>query len=139
MWGKEDRAVAFRIGERQVPVADASTYRMEVDAGAELVQDFPISAGSPDDPGFDGPHAGTELDRHRVVDSSTNDVPVDGPGGCRTPVECAVRLSDNGEFGHAAPTPARCARTPRTGRSPGTTGGPAARSPERFPAPRPGN
>jgi lipoprotein-anchoring transpeptidase ErfK/SrfK len=37
------------------------------------------------------------------MDSSTFGVPADGPGGYRTPVEYAVRISNNGEFVHAAP------------------------------------
>ena len=41
--------------------------------------------------------------RDRVMDSSTYGVPVDAPGGYRTPVEYAVRISDSGEFVHGAP------------------------------------
>ena len=37
------------------------------------------------------------------MDSSTYGVPVDSPDGYRTPVEYAVRMSNNGEFVHAAP------------------------------------
>ena len=37
------------------------------------------------------------------MDSSTYGVPVDSPDGYRTPVEYAVRISDSGEFVHAAP------------------------------------
>jgi lipoprotein-anchoring transpeptidase ErfK/SrfK len=38
-----------------------------------------------------------------VMDSSTYGVPVDSPNGYRTPVEYAVRISNSGEFVHAAP------------------------------------
>jgi lipoprotein-anchoring transpeptidase ErfK/SrfK len=67
------------------------------------VQTFPISAGSPDSPSYNGPHVVTEMNRDRIMDSSTYGVPVDSPQGYRTPVEFAVRLSDSGEFVHAAP------------------------------------
>ncbi len=103
VWGETDRTVSFRIGERHVSIADADTHQMEVYDGDQLVQTFPISAGSPDNPSYNGPHVVTEMNRDRVMDSSTYGVPVDSPEGYRTPVEYAVRISDSGEFVHAAP------------------------------------
>ena len=103
VWGEKDRAVAFRVGERHVSIADAATHRLQVYDGDTLVQDFPMSAGSPDNPSYNGPHVVTELNADRVMDSSTYGVPVDSPGGYRTPVQWAVRLSDSGEFVHGAP------------------------------------
>ena len=103
VWGEKDRTVSFRVGDRHVSVADASTYTMQVYDGDRLVQTWPMSAGSPDNPSYNGPHVVTELNRDRVMDSSTYGVPVDSPEGYRTPVEFAVRISDSGEFVHAAP------------------------------------
>ncbi|SDC98842.1 peptidoglycan transpeptidase precursor, ErfK-YbiS-YhnG family [Geodermatophilus telluris] len=103
VWGEQDRTVAFTIGERHVSIADAATHTMEVYDGDQLVQTWPMSAGSPDNPSYNGPHVVTELNADRVMDSSTYGVPVDSPGGYRTPVQWAVRLSDSGEFVHAAP------------------------------------
>jgi lipoprotein-anchoring transpeptidase ErfK/SrfK len=103
VWGEKDRSVSFSIGARHVSVADAGAYVMEVYDGDRLVQSFPISAGSPDFPSRNGAHVVTDLNRDRIMDSSTYGVPVDSPNGYRTPVEFAVRLSNNGEFVHAAP------------------------------------
>ncbi|SHF88908.1 Ig-like domain-containing protein [Geodermatophilus nigrescens] len=103
VWGEKDRTVSFRVGERHVSVADASTHRLQVYDGDTLVQDFPMSAGSPDNPSYNGPHVVTELNADRVMDSSTYGVPVDSPEGYRTPVKWAVRLSNSGEFVHGAP------------------------------------
>ncbi|MBB3082732.1 L,D-transpeptidase [Geodermatophilus sabuli] len=103
VWGEKDRTVSFSIGERHVSIADASTHTMEVYDGDQLVQSWPMSAGSPDNPSYNGPHVVTEMNRDRVMDSSTYGVPVDSPDGYRTPVEYAVRISDSGEFVHAAP------------------------------------
>jgi lipoprotein-anchoring transpeptidase ErfK/SrfK len=103
VWGEKDRTVSFRIGERHVSIADASTHTMEVYDGDQLVQTWPMSAGSPDNPSYNGAHVVTELNRDRIMDSSTYGVPVDSPDGYRTPVEYAVRISDSGEFVHAAP------------------------------------
>jgi lipoprotein-anchoring transpeptidase ErfK/SrfK len=103
VWGEKDRSVSFTVGARHVSVADAGTHTMQVYDGDQLVQTFPISAGGPEFPSRNGPHVVTELNRDRVMDSSTYGVPVDSPNGYRTPVEFAVRLSNNGEFVHAAP------------------------------------
>jgi lipoprotein-anchoring transpeptidase ErfK/SrfK len=103
IWGEKNRSVSFSIGAKHVSIADAGTHMMEVYDGDQLVQTYPISAGSPDNPSYNGPHVVTELNRDRIMDSSTYGVPVDSPGGYRTPVEYAVRISDSGEFVHAAP------------------------------------
>ena len=103
IWGEKNRSVSFSIGARHVSVADAATHQMQVYDGDKVVQTFPISAGSPDNPSYNGAHVVTELNRNRVMDSSTYGVPVDSPHGYRTPVEYAVRISNSGEFVHAAP------------------------------------
>jgi lipoprotein-anchoring transpeptidase ErfK/SrfK len=103
VWGERDRTIAFRIGDKHVSVADAGTHVMDVYDNDQLVQSYPMSAGSPDNPSHNGVHVVTELNRNRIMDSSTFGVPADGPGGYRTPVEYAVRISNNGEFVHAAP------------------------------------
>ena len=103
IWGEKNRTISFSIGERHVSVADAATHTMQVYDGDTVVKTFPISAGSPDNPSYNGAHVVTELNRDRVMDSSTYGVPVDSPHGYRTPVEYAVRISNSGEFVHAAP------------------------------------
>ena len=103
VWGEKNRTVSISIGEKHVSIADAASHTMQVFDDDQLVQTFPISAGSPDNPSYNGAHVVTELNRDRVMDSSTYGVPVDSPDGYRTPVEYAVRISDSGEFVHAAP------------------------------------
>jgi lipoprotein-anchoring transpeptidase ErfK/SrfK len=103
IWGEKDRTVSFTIGERHVSIADAGNHTLQVYDGDQLVQTFPMSAGGPEFPSRNGPHVVTELNRDRVMDSSTYGVPVDSPNGYRTPVEFAVRISNSGEFVHAAP------------------------------------
>jgi lipoprotein-anchoring transpeptidase ErfK/SrfK len=103
VWGEKDRSVSFSIGDRHVSIADAGNHTLQVYDGDQLVQTYPMSAGGPDFPSRNGAHVVTELNRDRVMDSSTYGVPVDSPHGYRTPVEYAVRLSNNGEFVHAAP------------------------------------
>ncbi|RBY75766.1 hypothetical protein DQ238_19015 [Geodermatophilus sp. TF02-6] len=103
VWGEEDRAVSFSIGDRHVSVADAATHTLEVHDGDQVVQTYPMSAGSDANPTRNGPHVVTESHRDITMDSSTFGLAVDAPGGYRTDVEYAVRISNNGEFVHAAP------------------------------------
>jgi lipoprotein-anchoring transpeptidase ErfK/SrfK len=103
IWGEKDRHISFHIGAKHVSVADAATHTMQVFDGDRLVQSFPMSAGKASTPTRNGIHVVTELDRHIVMDSSTFGLAVDAPGGYRADVEYAVRISNNGEFVHAAP------------------------------------
>ncbi|MBN1091973.1 L,D-transpeptidase family protein [Blastococcus sp. TML/M2B] len=103
VWGEKDRTVSFSVGDRHVSVVDAATHVMDVYDGDRLVQSFPMSAGSAENPTRNGPHVVTESHRDITMDSSTFGLAVDAPGGYRTDVEYAVRISNNGEFVHAAP------------------------------------
>jgi lipoprotein-anchoring transpeptidase ErfK/SrfK len=103
VWGEKTRTVSFTVGEKHVSIADAATHQMQVMDGDQVVQNWPISAGSQLFPSHNGVHVVTELNRERIMDSSTFGVPVDSPHGYRTRVEYAVRISNNGEFVHAAP------------------------------------
>ena len=103
VWGEKDRTVSFHVGAKHLSVADAATHTLKVYDGDQLVKTFPMSAGSAANPSHNGIHVVTELKRHTVMDSSTFGLAVDAPGGYRANVEYAVRISNNGEFVHAAP------------------------------------
>lgn len=103
IWGEKDRTVSFTVGERHVSVADAGNHTLQVYDGDQLVQTYPMSAGSAENPTRNGPHVVTESYRNITMDSSTFGLAVDAPGGYRADVEYAVRLSNNGEMVHAAP------------------------------------
>ena len=103
IWGEKNRSVSFSIGARHVSVVDAGSHMMQVYDGDQLVQTYPISAGSAENPSRNGPHVVTESFRNITMDSSTFGLAVDAPGGYRADVEYAVRISNNGEFVHGAP------------------------------------
>jgi len=103
VWGEKDRTVAFTVGERHVSVADASTHTLTVYDGDQVVQTYPMSAGSNTNPTHNGAHVVLEKFADITMDSSTFGLAVDAPGGYRTDVEYATRISNNGEFVHAAP------------------------------------
>jgi lipoprotein-anchoring transpeptidase ErfK/SrfK len=103
VWGQKDRTVSFQIGAKHVSVADAAAHTLAVYDGGKLVQTYPMSAGSPQNPTRNGAHVVLQSYRKITMDSSTFGLAVDAPGGYRTDVKYAVRISHNGEFVHAAP------------------------------------
>jgi lipoprotein-anchoring transpeptidase ErfK/SrfK len=103
IWGEKDRTVSFSVGDRHVSVADAEKHTLKVYDGDKLVQTYPMSAGSSKNPTRNGAHVVLESFADITMDSSTFGLAVDAPGGYRTDVKYAVRISNNGEFVHAAP------------------------------------
>ncbi|NYJ06907.1 lipoprotein-anchoring transpeptidase ErfK/SrfK [Geodermatophilus daqingensis] len=103
VWGEKNRTVSFHVGPKHVSVADAGAHTLTVYDGDQVVQTFPMSAGSNANPTRNGVHVVTEMNRSMVMDSSTFGLAVDAPGGYRADVEYATRISNNGEFVHAAP------------------------------------
>jgi len=103
VWGQKDRSVSFDVGAKHVSVADAATHTLKVYDSGKLVQTYPMSAGSAKNPTRNGAHVVLQSYRKITMDSSTFGLAVDAPGGYRADVEYAVRISNNGEFVHAAP------------------------------------
>jgi lipoprotein-anchoring transpeptidase ErfK/SrfK len=103
VWGEKNRSVSFDIGAKHVSVADAGAHTLTVYDGDQPAQTYPMSAGSNANPTRNGAHVVTESYRNITMDSSTFGLAVDAPGGYRADVEYAVRISNNGEFVHAAP------------------------------------
>ena len=103
VWGEKDRTVSFSIGDEHVSVADAAAHTLTVYDGDRVVQTYPMSAGSEANPTHNGAHVVLEKFADITMDSSTFGLAVDAPGGYRTDVEFATRISNNGEFVHAAP------------------------------------
>ncbi|MCW2676082.1 MAG: uncharacterized protein JWR70_1122 [Modestobacter sp.] len=103
IWGEKDRTVSFHVGASHVSVADAAAHTLTVKDGGTVVQTYPMSAGSSANPTRNGAHVVLQSYRNITMDSSTFGLAVDAPGGYRSDVEYAVRISNNGEFVHAAP------------------------------------
>jgi lipoprotein-anchoring transpeptidase ErfK/SrfK len=103
VWGEKSRTVTFHVGDKHVSVADAAAHTLTVYDSDKLVQTYPMSAGSNANPTRNGPHVVLEMYPKITMDSSTFGLAVDAPGGYRADVEYATRISNNGEFVHAAP------------------------------------
>lgn len=102
VYGETDRTATFTVGDSVIAYADAATHRMTVEINGEVVRTMPISMGRPEFPSNNGTHVVTEQHRTYEMDSSTYGLDPD-EGGYVTTVEYASRISNGGEFVHAAP------------------------------------
>ena len=103
VWGEKDRTVSFHVGDAHVSVADAAAHTLTVKDGGNVVQTYPMSAGSNANPTRNGAHVVLQTYDDITMDSSTFGLAVDAPGGYRSDVKWATRISNNGEFVHGAP------------------------------------
>jgi lipoprotein-anchoring transpeptidase ErfK/SrfK len=103
VWGVADRTIRFRIGERRVSVVDVRTHRMRVVSGRRTLRVLPVSTGRERYPTTNGVHFVLEKTPVKLMDSSTIGIPRDSPGGYYQRVAWSVRISNSGEFVHAAP------------------------------------
>ena len=103
VYGKSDRHATFRIGDAVILRADGASHQMSAEVNGAVRQTVPVSLGKPDAPSSNGTHVVTTKYPDYVMDSSTYGVPANAPGGYRTDVKWAVRISNSGEFLHAAP------------------------------------
>jgi lipoprotein-anchoring transpeptidase ErfK/SrfK len=103
VWGVADRTVSFRIGDRHVSVVNARTHQMKVVSGGKTLRVMPVSTGRDKYPTTNGVHFVIEKTQDKLMDSSTIGIPRDAPGGYYQHVAWSVRISNSGEFVHAAP------------------------------------
>jgi lipoprotein-anchoring transpeptidase ErfK/SrfK len=103
VWGVADRTVRFRIGERRVSVVDVRTHRMKVVSGGRTLRVLPVSTGRERYPTTNGVHFVLEKTPVKLMDSATVGIPRSSPGGYYQRVAWSVRISNSGEFVHAAP------------------------------------
>jgi lipoprotein-anchoring transpeptidase ErfK/SrfK len=103
VWGTRDRQIDFRIGQRHVSVVNVNSHKMTVTSGGKTVKVFPMSAGRPKYPTTNGIHFTLEKAKTVTMDSATVGIPRDSPDGYFETVHWNVRISNTGEFVHAAP------------------------------------
>jgi lipoprotein-anchoring transpeptidase ErfK/SrfK len=103
VWGVADRTISFRIGDRHVSIVNAKTHRMKVVANGKTLRVMPVSTGRDQYPTTNGVHFVIEKTPDKLMDSSTIGIPRDSPGGYYQHVAWSVRISNSGEFVHAAP------------------------------------
>lgn len=103
VWGVDGRTVNFSIGSAHVSTVDAITHTMTVTDGGQVVKSFPVSTGRDQYPTKSGTHVVNEKAQKVIMDSATVGIPRDSPDGYYETVFWDVRISNSGEYVHAAP------------------------------------
>jgi lipoprotein-anchoring transpeptidase ErfK/SrfK len=102
VYGDADRRVTATVGDAVVAHADGATHEMAVEVNGQVVRSIPISLGRPAFPSNNGVHVVSEKSETELMDSTTFGLGY-SEGGYRTTVQWATRISNGGEFVHAAP------------------------------------
>ena len=102
-WGTESRHVSFTIGDAHISLIDDATHQMTVMTNGRVERTIPVSLGRPKYPTKSGVHVVMGKERTTVMDSASFGVPAGSSESYSTTVHWAVRISNSGEFVHAAP------------------------------------
>jgi lipoprotein-anchoring transpeptidase ErfK/SrfK len=103
VWGVTPPTMSFKIGEAHLSTVDAATHSMTVTAAGAVVRTMPVSTGRDKYPTDSGVHVVSEKEAQVVMDSATVGIPRNSPDGYYETVDWDVRISNSGEFVHAAP------------------------------------
>ncbi|RZQ64472.1 L,D-transpeptidase [Amycolatopsis suaedae] len=99
VYGDEDVSASFTIGRSQIVKGNTQTHRMQVIRDGQQVADYPVSYGLDSDPGR-VTKSGTHVVMSKHSTYFMNNARYDYEN---FKVNWAVRISNNGEFTHAAP------------------------------------
>ncbi|MEU1470775.1 Ig-like domain-containing protein [Streptomyces sp. NPDC005761] len=102
VYGVQQKTVTFKIGRNQVSTVDAKTHTMTVTQNGKTIKTIPISAGSSDNPTYNGQMVISEKFKETRMDGSTvGFTDDDGKGEYDIKdVPHAMRLSTSGTFIH---------------------------------------
>lgn len=103
VYGASDQSKHFSIGPKVTMVADGKKETMVVRKNGKKVRTIPISMGKPGHETPKGTYTVMSEAHNYTMDSSTYGVPSDAPGGYRTKIDFAARMSSSGIFYHSAP------------------------------------
>lgn len=103
VYGETDRELTFRVHDAWVAKADGAAKTMQIVRNGALVKTMPISLGTTKNPTHIGTHVISERSPWVIMDSSTFGVAKGQPGYYREKVYLDERISNDGEFVHAAP------------------------------------
>ena len=100
--GVQDRTFSFTVGRSQISTVDAAAHQMQVVRDGEVLRTLPISAGSDENPTYNGQMVISEkLLETRMNGATVGFTDDDGQGEYDIPdVPHAMRLSTSGTFVH---------------------------------------
>ncbi|MEU8503336.1 Ig-like domain-containing protein [Streptomyces brevispora] len=102
VFGVQQKTVTFKVGRNQVSTVDAKTHMMTVTQNGKTIKTIPISAGSSDNPTYNGQMVISEKFKETRMDGATvGFTDDDGKGEYDIKdVPHAMRLSTSGTFIH---------------------------------------
>jgi lipoprotein-anchoring transpeptidase ErfK/SrfK len=103
VWGVDGRTIDFKIGNSQISYVDTQAHTMNVSQNGQIIRTLPVSTGRDQYPTKSGIHVVNEKMATITMDSTSVGIPRDSPDGYYEEVKWDVRISNSGEFVHAAP------------------------------------
>lgn len=103
VYGQTDRTLDVRVHDSWLAKADGAAHKQWIYHQGTLVKTMSISLGDPAHPSHEGPHVVSQKSPWVIMDSSTYGVGPGQPGYYREKVLWDERISNDGEFEHAAP------------------------------------
>jgi len=104
VWGAAGmHSTSYKIGAAHISEVDIAAHTMRVYDNGKLIRTFPVSTGRDQYPTMDGVHIAIEKSSVVQMDSATVGIPKGSPGYYNETVYWDVRISNGGEFVHAAP------------------------------------
>jgi lipoprotein-anchoring transpeptidase ErfK/SrfK len=103
VWGGENRTIKFRIGSSMVSVVDVDRLRMTVYRNGKVARVIPVSTGKAGFLTRNGIKVISEKHQLKVMDATTIGISRSDPEYYRLDVPYALRVTNSGEFVHAAP------------------------------------
>jgi lipoprotein-anchoring transpeptidase ErfK/SrfK len=103
LWGQDDTKVTFRTGDSNISYVDMKTHQLRVTRNGKTIRVIPITTGKVGFVTRSGVKVIENKERTRLMDASTGGTNKTDPEYYRLTVQYAMRLTDSGEFLHAAP------------------------------------
>ena len=102
-YGVEDTKLAFSTGDALVMNVDANTLQMVVTDNGQQIATYPVTTGKSGFETREGIKVISAKEGTVIMDAATTGTPVGSSEYYRLTVDYSMRLTDSGEFIHAAP------------------------------------
>ena len=103
MWGAQDKVVHFTVGRSVVSVVDVASHQMTVTINGTLARSIPVTTGKPGFLTRGGTRVISEMLPQTRMDAASTGVTPGDPEYYNLDVRYAMRMTNSGEFIHAAP------------------------------------
>ena len=103
VWGAENRTIRFQVGASMVSVVDVNRLHLTVYRNGKVARVIPVTTGKAGFLTRNGIKVVSEKHVLKIMDASTIGISKSDPEYYRLEVPYALRVSNSGEFVHAAP------------------------------------